>query len=63
MLAGHMIVLVLMGLIFIFLHHDGKWRSVRISVISIAFGIFMLLLMLVSVYPGICVYDTLSNIL
>lgn len=44
MLAGHMVVLVFMGLIFIFAMMMGLVAGVGVSVFSIAFSIFMLLL-------------------
>lgn len=44
MLAGHMIVLVLMGLIFIFYAMLGVGAALGVSVVSLAFSIFMVLL-------------------
>lgn len=43
-LAGHMIILVLMGLIFIFYVVLGPLAASGVSVLSIAFSVFMLLL-------------------
>lgn len=43
-LAGHMIILVLMGLIFIFYGLFGAVAASSVSILSIAFSIFMLIL-------------------
>lgn len=62
MLAGHMIVLVLMGLIFIFYIMMGVGGALGISVISIAFGIFMLLLDVLVSFIQAYVFTILSAI-
>lgn len=44
MLAGHMVILVFMGLIFVFFAIMGAGAALGVSVVSVAFSIFMLLL-------------------
>ena len=62
MLAGHMIVLVLMGLIFIFTVMMGIGVAAGVSVISIAFSIFMLLLDVLVSFIQAYVFTMLSSI-
>ena len=62
MLAGHMIVLVLMGLIFIFYAMMGTGAALGVSVVSIAFSIFMLLLDLLVSFIQAYVFTILSAI-
>lgn len=62
MLAGHMIVLVLMGLIFIFYAMMGTGAASGVSVISIAFSIFMLLLDVLVSFIQAYVFTMLSAI-
>lgn len=62
MLAGHMIVLVLMGLIFIFTVMMGIGVAAGVSVISVAFSIFMLLLDVLVSFIQAYVFTMLSSI-
>ena len=62
MLAGHMIVLVLMGLIFIFAVMMGVAAAIGVSVVSIAFSIFMLLLDVLVSFIQAYVFTMLSSI-
>ena len=62
MLAGHMIVLVLMGLIFIFYGLMGAGAAVGVSVVSVAFAIFMLLLDVLVSFIQAFVFTILSAI-
>ena len=62
MLAGHMIILVLMGLIFIFTVMMGIGVAAGVSVISVAFSIFMLLLDVLVSFIQAYVFTMLSSI-
>ena len=62
MLAGHMIILVLMGLIFIFSYMIGPAVGAGVSVISIAFSIFMLALDILVSFIQAYVFTMLSAI-
>lgn len=59
-LAGHMIILVLMGLIFIFYITLGPIAASGVSIISIAFSIFMLLLDVLVAFIQAYVFTMLS---
>ena len=61
-LAGHMIILVLMGLIFIFTYMIGPAVGAGVSVISIAFSIFMLVLDVLVSFIQAYVFTMLSAI-
>lgn len=62
MLAGHMIVLVLMGLIFIFSALLGSVAAAGVSVVSILFSIFMVLLDVLVSFIQAYVFTILSAI-
>ena len=62
MLAGHMIILVLMGLIFIFSYMIGPAVGAGVSVISILFSIFMLVLDILVSFIQAYVFTMLSAI-
>ncbi len=62
MLAGHMIVLVLMGLIFIFYNLMGAGAAVGVSFVSILFAIFMILLDVLVAFIQAFVFTILSAI-
>lgn len=62
MLAGHMIVLVLMGLIFIFYALLGIGAAVGVSAVSILFSIFMVLLDVLVSFIQAYVFTILSSI-
>ena len=62
MLAGHMIVLVLMGLIFIFAAMLGVGAAAGVSVVSVAFSIFMVLLDVLVSFIQAYVFTMLSSI-
>ncbi len=62
MLAGHMIVLVLMGLIFIFSAILGAGAAAGVSVMSVAFSIFMVLLDVLVSFIQAYVFTILSSI-
>jgi len=59
-LAGHMILLVLMGLIFIFYIAIGSVAAMGVSVVSILFSIFMLLLDVLVAFIQAYVFTMLS---
>jgi len=59
-LAGHMILLVLMGLIFIFYITIGTFAAMGVSIISILFSIFMLLLDVLVAFIQAYVFTMLS---
>jgi len=59
-LAGHMIILVLMGLIFIFYFVLGPIAASGVSVLSIAFSVFMLLLDVLVAFIQAYVFTMLS---
>ncbi len=61
-LAGHMIILVLMGLIFMFATLMGIGAAAGVSVVSIAFGIFMFLLEVLVAFIQAYVFTMLSAI-
>ncbi|MFV0392155.1 MAG: F0F1 ATP synthase subunit A [Paludibacteraceae bacterium] len=61
-LAGHMIILVLMGLIFMFAALMGIGAAVGVSVVSVAFGIFMTLLEVLVAFIQAYVFTMLSAI-
>ncbi len=62
MLAGHMIVLVLMGLIFMFVGMMGVGAAAGVSVVSILFSIFMFLLDVLVSFIQAYVFTILSSI-
>ncbi len=62
MLAGHMIILVLVGLIFIFQSMMGAGVASGVSVVSVAFSIFMLLLDVLVSFIQAYVFTMLSSI-
>ncbi len=59
-LAGHMIILVLMGLIFIFYIVMGPIAASGVSILSIAFSVFMLLLDVLVAFIQAYVFTMLS---
>lgn len=61
-LAGHMIILVLMGLIFIFAVTMGVIAASAVSVVSILFSIFMLFLEVLVAFIQAYVFTILSSI-
>lgn len=61
-LAGHMIILVLVGLIFIFFEMMGIGAAAGVSVVSIAFSIFMFLLEVLVAFIQAFVFTILSAI-
>lgn len=61
-LAGHMIILVLMGLIFIFYMMLGPIAASGVSILSIAFSVFMLLLDVLVAFIQAYVFTMLSAI-
>lgn len=62
MLAGHMVVLVFMGLIFIFAGLMGVGTAIGVSFVSIAFSIFMLILDVLISFIQAYVFTMLSSI-
>ncbi len=62
MLAGHMVVLVLMSLIFIFTAMMGEAIGAGVSVISVAFSIFMMLIDVLVCFIQAYVFTMLSAI-
>lgn len=62
MLAGHIVILVLMGLIFIFSAMIGPVVAGAVSVVSVAFSIFMLLLDVLVSFIQAYVFTMLSSI-
>ena len=62
MLAGHMIILVLTGLIFIFYSLIGPGVAAGVSVVSILFSIFMLLIDVLVSFIQAYVFTMLSSI-
>ena len=62
MMAGHMIILVLMGLIFMFAVMIGVGAASAVSVVSILFSIFMFLLDVLVSFIQAYVFTILSSI-
>ncbi|MDR1371387.1 MAG: F0F1 ATP synthase subunit A [Dysgonamonadaceae bacterium] len=62
MLAGHIVILVLVGLIFIFSIMIGPVVAAGVSVVSVAFSIFMLLLDVLISFIQAYVFTMLSSI-
>ncbi len=61
-LAGHMIILVLMGLIFIFYNIMGSGAALGVSFVSVAFAIFMFFLEVLVAFIQAFVFTILSAI-
>ncbi len=62
MLAGHIVILVLVSLIFIFAMIAGVFVASAVSVISVAFSIFMLLLDVLVSFIQAYVFTMLSSV-
>lgn len=62
MLAGHMVILVFMGLIFVFAGIMGMGAALGVSVLSVTFSIFMLLLDVLVSFIQAYVFTMLSSL-